>query len=273
MIPNKRDFLLPGGRDLWKLCLGEYRKLVAATGFLSILSLPGSKRLFTGTIVESSPLMGEEYFPLVGLLLAGVLALLALALAPVLPQLALAALLVVGLVLLTGGLHLDGLMDSCDGLFGGLTRERKLEIMHDSRVGSFGVLAGACALLLKFACFASLAKHDLPTALLVTLPSARWSLVLVLRIFPGARASGLGATFRQAVTRDRLALACVLTLAIVLFTAQFSGLIVWAVITVVALALGAWISRKLGGLTGDTYGAIAEVAEIAGLLAFLLLHF
>jgi adenosylcobinamide-GDP ribazoletransferase len=94
-----------------------------------------------------------------------------------------------------------------------------------------------------------------------------------MRVFPGARASGLGATFRQAVTRDRLALACVITLAIVLFTTQLSGLLVWATITAVALALGAWISRKLGGLTGDTYGAIAEIAEIAGLLAFLLLHF
>src|SRR5690242_10623605 len=132
MMPNKRDFLLPGGRDLWKICLSEYRKLVAAAGFLSILSLPGGKQLFTGNVVDASPLMGEEYFPLVGLLLAGVLALLSLLLAPLLPQLVLAALLVVGLVLLTGGLHLDGLMDSCDGLFGGLTRERKLEIMRDS---------------------------------------------------------------------------------------------------------------------------------------------
>lgn len=273
MIPNKRNFVLPTGRNLWKLCLSEYKKLVAAAGFLSILSLPGSKRLFTGRIVEASPLIGEEYFPLVGLLLAGVLALLTLALTPLVPQLVLAALLVVGLVLLTGGLHLDGLMDSCDGLFGGLTRERKLEIMRDSRVGSFGVLAGACALLLKFACFASLGKHSLPVVLLVTLPSARWTLVLALRIFPSARATGLGTTFRQAVTPDKLALASALTLVIVLLTAQLSGLIVWATITAAALVLGAWISRKLGGLTGDTYGAIAEVAEIAGLLAFVLLHF
>jgi adenosylcobinamide-GDP ribazoletransferase len=273
MTPDKRDYMLPTRHDLWKLCLNHYRRLIAAAGFLSILSLPGNRRLFTGDVVEASPLMGAEYFPLVGLLLAALLSLLALLFAPLVPQLVLAALLVAGLIVLTGGLHLDGLMDSCDGLFGGSTRERKLEIMRDSRVGSFGVLAGGCALLLKFACFASLSKHSLPVALLVTLPSARWTLVLALRVFPGARATGLGATFRQAVTPDRLALACALTFASVFLTAQLSGLIVWGTITAVALVSGAWISRKLGGLTGDTYGAIAEIAEITGLLAFVLFHF
>jgi adenosylcobinamide-GDP ribazoletransferase len=249
----------------------HYRKLVAAAAFLSILPLPGGKRLFTSA--SASPLSGGEYFPLVGALLALLLAGLTLLLAPLLPQLVLAALLVVGLVLLTGGLHLDGLMDTCDGLFGGMTRERKLEIMRDSRVGSFGVLAGACALLLKFACFASLGKPALPLVFLVTLPSSRWALVLALHLFPGARASGLGATFRQDITPQRLALACALTLALVLVSAQLSGLLVWCVMTLTALLLGAWITRQLGGLTGDTYGAIAEIAEIVGLLAFILLHF
>jgi adenosylcobinamide-GDP ribazoletransferase len=258
---------------LREACLRHYKKLLAAAGFLSVLPLPGSKRFFSADVVDASPLSGGEYFPLVGALLALLLAGVTLLLAPLFPQLILAALLVVGLVVLTGGLHLDGLMDSCDGLFGGLTRERKLEIMRDSRVGSFGVLAGVCALLLKFACFASLDQHGLPAVLMVTLPSARWALVLALRLFPGARASGLGATFRQDITPRKLTLACVLTLALVLFSAQLAGLLVWSVMTLTALALGAWITRQLGGLTGDTYGAIAESAEIAGLLTFLLLHF
>ncbi|HVU70177.1 MAG TPA: adenosylcobinamide-GDP ribazoletransferase [Ktedonobacteraceae bacterium] len=259
--------------ELRETGLRQYKKLLMAAGFLSILPLPGSRRLFKANVVEASPLSGGEYFPLVGALLALLLAGALLLLAPLFPQPVLAALLVVGLVVLTGGLHLDGLMDTCDGLFGGLTRERKLEIMRDSRVGSFGVLAGICALLLKFACFASLGKHGLPAVLLVTLPSARWTLVLALRLFPGARASGLGATFRQDITPRTLALAGVLTLALVLLGAQFAGLLVWGAMTLTALALGAWITRQLGGLTGDTYGAIAESAEIVGLLTFLLLHF
>lgn len=259
---------------LWQLFLREYTKLVAATGFLSILPLPGSKQLFaSATADDASLLSGEEYFPLVGLLLAGLLGLLTLVFTAHVPQMVLAALLVAGLVVLTGGLHLDGLMDSCDGLFGGFTRERKLEIMRDSRVGSFGVLGGACALLLKFACFASLDIHALPIVLLVTLPSARWTMVLLLHLFPSARAAGLGATFRQTVTPRKLAIACALTLAIVLVSAHLSGLLVWCMITLTALLLGAWVTRTLGGLTGDTYGAIAEIAEIVGLLACVLLHF
>ncbi len=257
----------------WRRCLLQYKRLVAAAAFLSLLSLPGGKQLFAGDGVEASPLIGGEYFPLVGVLIAVILLLLTLVLAPLVPQMVLAALLVVALVLLTGGLHLDGLMDTCDGLFGGQTRERKLEIMRDSRVGSFGVLAGGCALLLKFACFASLGQHALSVVLFVTLPAARWALVLVLRLFPGARSGGLGEIFRRDSTPQRLAFACAISLLAALLGAQLTGLLAWCVVTLTALALGAWMTRKLGGLTGDTYGAIAEVAEIAGLLAFILLHF
>jgi adenosylcobinamide-GDP ribazoletransferase len=265
--------MTPLGSRVGKLFLRQYRKLLAATGFLSILVLPGSKLLAAEDTTDTSYMPGGEYFPLVGLLLGALLWLLSLLLAPLVPQMVLAALLVVTLVILTGGLHLDGLMDTCDGFFGGLTRERKLEIMRDSRVGSFGVLAGACALLLKFACFASLHEHSLLAVFLVTLPSARWSMVLALRVFPPARASGLGATFRQAVTPQALVVASALSLVIALLGAHLAGLLIWSIITATALALGSWATRNLGGLTGDTYGAIAEIAEIAGLLAFVLLHF
>jgi adenosylcobinamide-GDP ribazoletransferase len=217
--------------------------------------------------------MGGEYFPLVGLLLSLLLSLLTLLLTPFVPQLVLAALLVVMLVILTGGLHLDGLMDTCDGLFGGTTRERKLEIMRDSRVGSFGVLAGGSALLLQFACFASLREHSLPALLLVTLPSARWCLVLCLGIFPGARSGGLGTAFRQDIHVRTLVIAGGLSLVLAFVGAQFAGLLAWVVMTSAALALGSWITSRLGGLTGDTYGAIAEVTEILSFLVFVLLHF
>lgn len=259
--------------ELWKQCLLEYTKLSAATGFLSILVLPGSQRLFAHQEAgEVAPLLGAEYFPVVGALLALFLAMGVWIAAPLLPQMVLAALLVVALVILTGGLHLDGLMDTCDGLFGGRTLERKLEIMRDSRVGSFGVLAGACSLLLKFACLASSREQAWPLMLFVCLPSARWSLVLALRLFPSARASGLGASFRRAITSQGLLLAGGSTLIIVLLSAGIIGMLVWTAMTLTALALGTWITRKLGGLTGDIYGAIAEITEIVGLLAFVLLH-
>src|SRR5260370_31477085 len=204
-----------------QLVLNQYRELVAAIRFLSVLPMPGSALLFDKDESTSSLVIGCEYFPLVGLLLALLLWLLVLLFGHLIPQLALAALLVVALVILTGGLHLDGLMDTCDGLFGGRTRERKLEIMRDSRVGSFGVLGAACVLLLKFALLASIPVQWLPLALLLILPSARWSMALALRVFPPARPTGLGSAYHRAVTTRRLLITGLIALLIPLIFCPF----------------------------------------------------
>lgn len=246
-------------------------EFAAAAQFLSLLPVPGSAQLFNKHEGVPHIVVGCEYFPVVGLLLAILLSLLSLLLTPLIPQLVLAALLVAALVILTGGLHLDGLMDTCDGLFGGSTRGRKLEIMHDSHVGSFGVLAGICILLLKFALFASLTVRALPLALLIALPSARWAMVVALRFFPGARPTGLGAVYRQAITTRRLLITGIISVVIVLLAGQIFGLIVWSAVTFISLLLGLWMTQSLGGLTGDTYGAIEEVTEVIALLLLLIL--
>jgi len=247
-------------------------EFAAAVRFLSLLPVPGSTQLLDKDEYAPHVLVGCEYYPVVGLLLALLLWLLTLILTPLVPQLVLAALLVAALVILTGGLHLDGLMDSCDGLFGGNTRERKLEIMRDSRVGSFGVLAGICILLLKFALFTSIRAQVLPLALLIALPSARWAMVVALRVFPSARVTGLGAAFHRAINTKRLLLAGIVSLAIVLVAGQLLGLIVWMTVTVSSLLLGLWMTKSIGGLTGDTYGAIEEVAEVVALLLLVMLR-
>ena len=258
--------------SLGDVFLSQYGELVAAVRFLSVLPAPGETQLFEKGEAAPRLVVGAAYFPLVGLLLACLLWSLVLLLAPLVPQLALAALLVVALVMLTGGLHLDGLMDSCDGLFGGSTRERRLEIMRDSRVGSFGVLGGVCILLLKFALLASVSGHALPLALLVALPSARWAMVLALRVFPSARPTGLGAAFHRAATTKAVILAGIISLAIVLVAGQSIGLLVWGTVTMTALVLGLWITRSIGGLTGDSYGAIAEVVEVVALLLVVMVR-
>jgi len=261
--------------DLFSWLLDQYAELAAAVRFLSILPLPDPpQRIETGSETTSPVrvVLGSGYFSLVGLLLGLLLSILVLLLDPLLPHLAVAALLVVALVLLTGGLHLDGLMDSCDGLFGGRTPERRLEIMRDSRVGSFGVLGGVCALLLRFAFFASLERHALLLALLVVLPSARWAMVLALHIFPSARPRGLGVTFQQTVTLQRLVLAGSIAIIVALVLAHLAGALLWGAATLIALALGSWITRRIGGLTGDTYGAIAEITEVVMLLLLLFLR-
>lgn len=252
--------------------LEQYAELVAAVRFLSVLPLPGPSRLFRMQMKRgenSGLILGSAYFPLVGLLFALILNLLMLVANGIFPRLVMAVLLVIALVLLTGGLHLDGLMDTCDGILGGRTRERRLEIMRDSRVGSFGVLGGACTLLLKFALFASLDMHTLLIAFLTVLPCSRWAMVLALRVFPAARPTGLGVTYRQTVTPMRLLVAGGIAFITAIIAGYLMGVVIWFTTTCVALILGAWFMDRIGGLTGDTYGAIAEVSEVVALLMLI----
>lgn len=265
-------------KGFWSLCpvqwcITQYRELVAAVRFLSILPMPGSARLFRTDETEPALVIGSVYFPLVGLLIAAIATILPFVIRAYLSPLILAALLVVLLIWLTGGLHLDGLMDTCDGVFGGTRRERKLEIMRDSRVGSFGVLGGGSILLLKFAVLASLNWHQIVIALLLILPVARWSMVLAIFLFPSARPSGLGSAVRQTVTLPRVLLAAAWSLGIVLVIGQLVGVITWLLASLVATSIGLWITRQLGGLTGDVYGAIAEVTEVVCWLGLALFRF
>jgi adenosylcobinamide-GDP ribazoletransferase len=255
-----------------QILLNQYRELVAALRFLSVLPAPGSTLHFDKDETAPRLIIGCEYFPLVGLLLAILLWLLVLLFSRLLPQLALSALVVVALVILTGGLHLDGLMDTCDGLFGGRTRERKLEIMRDSRVGSFGVLGALCILLLKFALLASIPAQSLPLALLLVLPTARWSMALALHVFPPARPTGLGAAYHQAITTRRLLITGLVALLIALLIGQLIGLIAWITGSLVSLLIGQYITKNIGGITGDSCGAINETVEVATLLMLVMLH-
>jgi adenosylcobinamide-GDP ribazoletransferase len=255
---------------LLQLGVDQLQEFVAALRFLSTIPVPGSTYLFNRELNDTRVILGSAYFPLVALIMATLLSLLLWLIGAYVPLLVLAALSVVALICLTGGLHLDGLMDTCDGLFGGRDRERKLEIMRDSRVGSFGVLGGISLLLLKFALLASLDRHLLPLAFLTGLPVSRWSMVLAVRVFPSARAEGLGTVFRSTVTLPRLLCAGIICLAAVLWFVHLLGLILWAAGSLAALAIGWWIMRTIGGLTGDSYGAIAEVSEVVVLFVFVL---
>jgi len=262
---RKRTELNQGTDPWW---LQQYKEFVAAVGFLSVVPWPGSAQLFRSS--EPRLVIGSAYFSLVGALLAFLLSLLPLILGNHLPSLVLAALLLVAQIVLTGGLHLDGLMDSCDGLFSGRDIERKLEIMRDSRVGSFGVLGAGCILIIKFACYASLSVHVRPLVLLTILPSARWSMLLAVYVFPSARPRGLGYAFRQVLTLPRLLCAAIIALIFALLCAHLVGLLLWIGATLTALLVGAWIAHEIGGLTGDSYGAIEEITETVALLVIVL---
>ncbi len=259
--------------DLRAWCFTQLKELVAAIRFLSTLPIPGSARLFQTDGSEPQLVIGSAYFPLVGLLIGVLLSVFAFYAGPYLPSLVLAALIVVAQILLSGGLHLDGLMDSCDGLFSRREPEQQLAIMSDSRVGSFGVLGACCVLLLKFSALASLNVSQLALVLLLVPQLARWSMVLVMPIYPSARPRGLGAAVRLTVTRPRFLWAAFSSLLLALLFGHWLGLGLWLGATALALAIGLWVTSRLGGLTGDIYGAIAEVSEAVLLLLVVLLRF
>lgn len=205
------------------------------------------------------------YFPIVGLALGGVLYGLEVGLSLIFPAQVVAIFILVAWLLLTRALHFDGFLDSCDGLFGGFTPERRLEIMRDSRVGAFGVAGGGLLLLAKYAAILSLPG---PSGLLLAPVLGRWTLSMAIFAFPYAREKGLGRDMKDNVRWPQVILSTGVTLLAAWFFAGLIGLLAFA-LAVVVLWLGTgFILRRIPGLTGDSYGALCELTELAVLLLF-----
>ena len=234
-----------------------------AIGFLTIVPVAPAH---TGPMAPA-----RAYFPLVGLGIGGLLAGLDVAARQVLPLPVVGALVVAALLVLTRALHTEGFLDTCDGLLGGRDREARLAILRDSHVGAFAAIGGACLLLLKWTLLAGIPEAE-RIGLLVLFPSlSRFAMVATMAFFPYARSQGLGTAFQVWASWRQLAFAFLTAAVIGGLFFGIAGLLLLAIATVVALGLGLWFRRLLGGMTGDTYGATNEVAEVAVLLAGLIL--
>ena len=175
-----------------------------------------------------------------------------------------AAFLVAVMIVVTRGLHLDGLMDVFDGVFGGFTPERRLEIMRDSRVGAFGVIGAVAVLLLKYGALVSLLMLPQPGkewALFLFPTLSRWTMVVLLGAFPYVRTQGLGSPFHGSGIKIATSIAGISALAASVLLGGFAGLGLFFGVTVVAWLRGWAIAKTLGGLTGDAYGATNEIIE------------
>jgi len=232
--------------------------LWSAIAFLTRLPAPASDvRLDTAV----------AWFPLVGLLLGGILAFvdIGLRLMSVSPLVG-SALLVTLLLVLTGALHADGLIDTCDAIFGHATPERRLEIMRDPRTGAFGVVGLVCVVLLKVASIEALPVATRALSLLLAPTLGRWTIVVLAATFPYGRPSGLGLPLKQGATPPTLALASIVPLALCALVWP-GGPLLTVLALCVALGLGRWLMSMLPGLTGDCYGAVCEVVETVVWLA------
>ncbi|MCP4141423.1 MAG: adenosylcobinamide-GDP ribazoletransferase [Chloroflexi bacterium] len=205
------------------------------------------------------------FFPLVGLALGGVLYGLNSSLQLIFPAPVVAIFILVIWLLLIRALHFDGFLDSCDGLFGGFTPERRLEIMRDSRVGAFGVAGGGLLLLAKYATIISLTDR---TGFLLAPLFGRWALSLAVFFFPYAREKGMGSDMKKNVGITQIILATFTTILAAYLFAGWSGLIALAISGIVLWLGAAFILRRIPGLTGDSYGALCEIVELFTLLFF-----
>ena len=211
-----------------------------------------------------------RFFPLVGLVLGICYALAAWILVSVLGMRALtAALLLILPLLLTGGLHADGFMDTADGVFSGRERERKLEIMKDSRVGSFGVVAFVLLMFLQFALLLDMSPPLLVSVFFVMPIIGRMAMVLAVSCFPYARADGMGKTFADMADRRTVAIAAVTTSVLVIPIGLLATLAL-VIGIVFSLLFCRWMTAILGGVTGDVYGAATVLTETIVLVVFSL---
>ena len=234
--------------------------IAAALQFLTIFP-PIVRRAFTGRELGCS----TAYFPLVGLLLGGMLAGIDLAAGRIWPSGVGAAILLAIWVVMTGALHLDGYLDSCDALFGGWTRDDRLRILRDERVGAFAVAGGVVLMLVKHATLASI--HRRGYALIVAITLGRWAMTMVILAYPYLRPEGLGRSIKDHVGRTQGLIATVIVVVVVVLSGRF-GLVVAGCVIVAAWLVARCGMRRLGGLTGDIYGAVCEVTEATALVAW-----
>ena len=240
--------------------MSALRSLAIAFGFLTRVPVP------TGAVLPRELGRAVAWFPAVGAVLGAMLAGLAHVLdgrlAPSLVAVAVVALLAA----VTGGLHLDGVADVFDALGGGRgSRDRMLAIMRDSRIGAHGAAALALLLAGKLAAIAALVAHGRAWPVFAAPVAARWAVVPLIAWFPYARPDGLGTAFHDHAGAAQVAGATVLAaLALGGFGAPMVAPALAALATALGLAL--WLTRRLGGLTGDVYGAAIELAELVFLV-------
>ena len=182
-------------------------------------------------------------------------------------------LMAIGLILLeiiiTGGLHCDGLMDTVDGVFSGKPRERMLEIMKDSRVGAFGAMSFCLLIFVKYSLIMDIDPVLLPLAIFVMPIVGRTAVVAAITLYPYARAEGLGKAFYQSAHKYTLLVAGLCSALLLIPLGKL--VIVSGIVGIVfALLFSGYVSKRLGGLTGDVYGAIVELTEIITLLIFII---
>ena len=242
------------------------KRLLLALQFLTVIPVKFQ------SVQEKEMQESAIYFPLVGLFLGLILVatdylLSFINFTPILVS----VILVILLIILTGGLHLDGLADTFDAFLSRKNKEETLRIMQDSHIGVMGVLAIISVILLKIALLYSIGVLLRPLALVLMCILSRWSFVLVMFLFNYARQEGKAKVFIQGMNLKIFVLSTVIALACILTIWQIKGLVIMLIVALVGYLTGKSITNKIGGITGDTLGAMNELTEVVILLSICVL--
>lgn len=242
-----------------KYCQQIYLNFVASIIFYSAIPLPYINGLDFQQVAQ--------FAPLIGLMIGGILGICDLGMNYLgLPVLTRSALVVGIWIVITGGLHLDGAMDTADGLAVG-NPEKRLEVMVDSATGAFGAMTAIALILLKTVALIDIGENRW-LVLMAACGWGRWGQQLAIARYPYLKPTGKGAVHKQAIrSYQDLLPGLLLLLSLSGFTwlldnqSLFFPLSMIIAGSAIATITGAWFNHKLGGHTGDTYGAVVEWTE------------
>lgn len=244
------------------------KNFLVALGFLTKIPIP--QKLSINDKLLSKAM---AYFPLVGLLLGLVLVLINSTLTMFLPERLVNLTLILSLILITGAIHLDGLADTLDGLCSkGKNKKEMLEIMRDPRIGVMGTAGVAMLILFKYEMLNVLPAHLKGSALILMCSLSRWGQVAVSYFSKYARETeGLGRPFIGNIGERNFYLATAFAIFISILAWFPMGILVFVLISIFIYIAMKYIHRRIGGMTGDTIGAVNELAEVSVLLGIYIL--
>lgn len=211
------------------------------------------------------------YFPLVGTVIGLILALSLYLLSQILPDIVACLLVLIILVVITGAIHLDGFADTCDGFCGSRPKDKVLEIMRDSHIGVMGAMGLILILLLKFSLFYSIPYFLLGKTLVIMTTLGRWFQVLACYLSNYAPDEGKGKYFVEYVKKRELIFSALFSLAVVVSVMSGKGIALFILAIIIMLPIIRYVKRRIGGMSGDTIGAVGEASEVLILLISLIL--
>ena len=240
---------------------------IASLQFLTIINIkndaPVDEKSFGRSVI---------FLPLIGLLIGVLLVITSKISLSILPASVSDAIVLAVLIIVTGGLHVDGFADTIDGFAGGKNKDDILRIMKDSRIGTFGVVGIVMLLLTKYLSIQNL-QSDTKYFVLIIMPViGRWSVLPMGMFFKYARIEGgTGKIFAESVRLKEFIIGTIIVLSIIIPLFRLNGFLMLAVIFIVTLVIGRYSKRKINGITGDVFGAAIEINELIVLILALLL--